>query len=160
MGTVIKGSDLMLFIKSDSETEYKSIAFATNHTLNISAETTSISSKDSGGGKWTANAVQKLSWTVSTENLYTLDGEGNLFNDLFQLMTSREIIDAVFTVDATYQSKPDEVPDGGWSPITNGQYAGQIIMTSLDMNAPSEDNASFTASFEGVGAISYIATQG
>lgn len=43
--SVIKGGDLMLFVGG------KSIAYATSHTLSISAGTKETSSKDSGG-KW------------------------------------------------------------------------------------------------------------
>lgn len=150
---IIKGSDLMLFLKPSGSTAYKSIAFATNHSLSISAETTSTSSKDSGGGKWTSNSVQKLSWTVSTENLYSLDGEGHVFDELFQLMTDRAEIDVVFSLESSYESKPEEVPDGGWTPVTTPQYKGKVVMTSLEMNAPNDDNATFSASFEGVGAF-------
>ena len=40
MGKPINGSDLMLFIDSTGEgTAFKSIAFATSHSLSISAET-------------------------------------------------------------------------------------------------------------------------
>ena len=50
MGKPINGSDLMLFIDSTGEgTAFKSIAFATSHSLSISAETVETSSKDTGG---------------------------------------------------------------------------------------------------------------
>ena len=65
---IINGGDLMLFIDG------KSIAFATNHTLSISAETAETSSKDTGG-MWVAKAIRKISWTMSTENLYAETGE-------------------------------------------------------------------------------------
>lgn len=90
MGKPINGSDLMLFIDSTGEgTAFKSIAFATSHSLSISAETVETSSKDTGG-KWVSKAPRKLSWTMSTENLYSLDGEGSTYDDLFTAMTERK----------------------------------------------------------------------
>lgn len=151
--TVTNGSDLMLFLNG------KSIAFATNHTLGISVETVETSSKDNGGGKWTSKAARKISWTVSSENLYCLKNEGptqnqgNTYDDLFDLLVARNPIDIVFSVEAQYQSKPDEVPEGGWTPITKGQYKGKAIITSLDVNAPNGDNATLSVSLEGVGAL-------
>ena len=71
--SVIKGSDLMLFV------EGKSIAYATNHTLTISADTKETSSKDSGG-KWQTSEVGILSWTCSSENLYADEAAGVTFN--------------------------------------------------------------------------------
>jgi TP901-1 family phage major tail protein len=66
-GNIINGGDLMLFIDG------KSIAFATNHTLSINAETVETTSKDHGG-KWVSKATRKISWTMNTENLYSIDG--------------------------------------------------------------------------------------
>lgn len=149
MGKVINGSDLMLFLDS------KSIAFATNHKLSISAETVEISSKDTGG-KWVSKAVRKLSWNMSTENLYSLDGAGSTYDDLFTMMTERKEIEAIFTLEKDYAIKADNVPSGGWIPSTDKQYKGKVVITSLELNAPNGDNATFTASFEGVGALSKV----
>ena len=149
MGQVINGGDLMLFLGGTS------IAFSTSHKLSISAETVETSSKDNGG-KWVAKAVRKLSWNMSTENLYSLDGAGKTYDDLFTMMTSRTEIDAIFTVEKDYATKADEVPSGGWLPMTTGQYKGKVVITSLELNAPNGDNATFTASFEGVGALTKV----
>jgi len=64
----IKGGDLMLFVDG------KSIAYATNHTLEINAETSDTSNKDEGAGDWATQEVTLLSWTASSENLYSTDG--------------------------------------------------------------------------------------
>ncbi len=152
MGKPINGGDLMLFIKGTGDTAAKSIAFATSHSLSISAETVETSSKDTGG-KWVAKAPRKLSWTVNTENLYSLDGEGKTYDDLFTLMTDRKEIDVVFSLEKDYETKADEVPTGGWTPVTTGQYKGKVVITDLVLNAPNGDNATYTASLEGVGAL-------
>lgn len=149
MNKVINGGDLMLFIGGTS------IAFATSHKLAINAETVETSSKDNGG-KWVAKAVRKLSWNMSTENLYSIAGAGKTYDDLFTMMTGRQEIDAVFALEKDYETKADEVPAEGWTPITTGQYKGKVVITSLELNAPNGDNATFTASFEGVGALSKV----
>ena len=149
MGQVINGGDLMLFLGGTS------IAFSTSHKLSISAETVETSSKDNGG-KWVAKAVRKLSWNMSTENLYSLEGAGKTYDDLFTMMTGRTEIDAIFTVERDYATKADVVPETGWVPMTTGQYKGKVVITSLELNAPNGDNATFTASFEGVGALTKV----
>ena len=58
-----------------------------------------------------------------------------------------------FTLEKDYATKADEVPTGGWIPSTTGTYVGNVIITALEANAPNGDNATFTASFEGVGAL-------
>lgn len=145
-GQVINGGDLMLFIDG------KSIAFATSHKLSINVETVETSSKDNGG-KWVSKAARKISWNCSTENLYSNDGEGLNFSDLFDKLIDRQPIEAVFCLEQDYAIKADEVPEGGWLPSTTGTYSGQVIITSLEANAPNGDNATFSASFEGVGAL-------
>lgn len=145
-GQVINGGDLMLFFDG------KSIAFATSHKLSINVETVETSSKDNGG-KWVTKAARKISWNCSTENLYSNDGEGLNFSDLFDKLIAREPIEAVFCLEQDYATKDDEVPEGGWLPSTTGTYSGQVIITSLEANAPNGDNATFSASFEGVGAL-------
>lgn len=152
MGKVINGSDLMLFLKDSTDSSATSIAFATSHSLSLSTETVETTSKDSGG-KWVAKAARKLSWTVNTENLYSLEGEGKTAADLFDYWKNGTELDAIFGLESGYASKADTVPTGGWTPLTTGQYKGKVIITSLEVNAPNGDNATFSATFEGVGAI-------
>lgn len=154
MANVINGSDLMLFINTGTAEVpvYKSIAFATSTKLSLSTETIETSSKDSGG-KWVNKEARKLSWNMTSDNLFSLDGEGQNFGDLFSMWTERKKIDVVFSLEKDYLTKTDEVPADGWTPITTGQYKGKVIITSLEANAPDGDNATYTVSFEGTGAL-------
>lgn len=79
----IKGGDMMLFLNS------KSIAYATSHTLTISGDTQDTSNKDEGGGDWASNEISKLSWTAQSENMYSIDGKGSNFDDLFDIMVAK-----------------------------------------------------------------------
>lgn len=153
-GTPINGSDLMVFLKGDS-TDYISIAFATSHSLSLSTGTVETSSKDTGG-KWVAQAPRKLSWTTTTENLFAVEGEGKVFDDLFTIWTNRTEVELVFALEKDYETKADEVPEGGWTPIATGQYKGKAIITSLEVNVPNGDNATYTATFTGVGALTKV----
>ena len=58
MSNIIKGDDLMLF-----DSEGKSIAFATSHTLTITANSSEINSKDHG--QWGASEINKINWEMS-----------------------------------------------------------------------------------------------
>ena len=150
MAKELNGSDLMIFIKEG--TAYKSLAFSTSSKLSISAETVETSSKDTGG-KWVSKSPRKLSWNMSTDNLYAVTGEGAVFDDLYTAMTNRTEIEVVFSLEKDYATKADAVPTGGWIPVTTGQLKGKAIITSLELNAPNGDNATDTASFEGTGAL-------
>lgn len=136
---VILGSDLMLF-KSG-----KALAVATSCKLTISANAMDTSSKDSG--KWTAKKAGKLSWNCSSDNLFVMTD----YKSLVDAMISREEVDLQFsTTDAE-----DGAPTNGFTPNGDG-YRGKAIITSIDMNAPDGENATYTVSFEGTGALTEV----
>lgn len=139
MSKKIKGQELMLFVNG------KSIAYATNHTLNLSAELADVSNKDEGSGDWKVQEVKQMSWEATTENLYSVDG----YNSLFTLMTAKTPITAVF---APKTETDINVPSGGTWTASSG-YTGQVIINSISVNAQVGDYATFTVNFTGVGAL-------
>lgn len=147
MAKKIKGGDLMLFLKGSS------IALATSHTLSISGDTQDTSNKDEGGGDWASSEVSKLSWTASSENMYTLDGEGTNFDTLFDLMVAKTPIDATFSIKS--ETSATDVPDGGWT-ASKPDYEGKVVINSLELNAPNGEYATYTAQFTGVGALKKV----
>lgn len=153
--TIIKGDDLMLFIPNGSN-GYKSIAYATSHTLTMSAETVDINTKDHG--EWGSTTVNKISWSISTENLYTDED----FDVLFEAMVAKTPITIVFGAKAEAQSVIVADGDAPYYTPANGDVAhanaymktGKVLITSLVANTPSGENATYTAEFQGVGALS------
>ena len=142
---IIEGGDLMLFVNGHS------VAFATSHSLSISTETSETTNKDIRGG-WAASKVKKFSWTCNTENLYANEGSGKVFPDLFDLMINKTEITAVFGLKG--EAANVDVPTTGWTAGTkNHSYTGKVIITSLEVNAPDDDNATFTCEFTGVGPL-------
>lgn len=139
MSKKIKGQELMLFVNG------KSIAYATNHTLNLSAELADVSNKDEGSGDWKVQEVKQMSWEATTENLYSVDG----YSSLFTLMTAKTPITAVF---APKTETDINVPSGGTWTASSG-YTGQVIINSISVNAQVGDYATFTVNFTGVGAL-------
>lgn len=139
----IKGGDLMLFVNG------KSIAYATNHTIEISGETQQEGHKDINSD-WDSIDVTKLSWTASSENLCSADGRGRLYGDLESLMVYHTKIDLVLSLKAptTYT----EPPVDGWYTQDIG-YTGKAIITDLQLNAPNGEYATFTVQFTGVGPL-------
>lgn len=139
----VLGKDLMLFVDS------KAIALATSCKLSISSETIDTQSKDSG--IWTEKDIKKLSWNCSSENLFSADADANSYDKLFALMIARKPITIKFGIPANGDS--GELPEGGWTIPTTGAYSGTVLITSLELNAPDGDKATFSAQFEGTGAL-------
>lgn len=160
---ILKGDDLMIFDASG-----RSIAFATSHTLTLTADSQEISCKDSG--VWKDNFITKMSWEVSSENLYSEDG----YKDLFDKMVEGKAIQIYFgKADATKYAKKSSdswsddnaltdksyginSPEEAWT--VKGQYAyvGKAVISSLTLNAASGDNATYSATFTGTGKLQVV----
>lgn len=138
----VKGGALMLFLSGSS------IAYATSHTLTINSETTDTSNKDENAD-WSSQEVTTLSWNASSENLYSEDGHGENYSDLYDLMVAKTPIAAVF---CQKSETGDTVPTGGWTPSTP-KYEGNVVITSLTLNAPNGEYATYSAEFQGVGKL-------
>jgi len=98
---IIKGRDLMLFNSSGN-----SYAYATNHTLTITAETTDISSKDHG--IWGASEISKYTWEITSENLFTSDE----YDSLFSTMLAGDAITVRFGLKTDQADLSKNVADG------------------------------------------------
>ena len=153
MGNIVKGKKLMCFVKSGEGT-YKSIGFSTNHTLSTSASTISVSHKDladAGAGKWDDQEIDTLSWTITSESFYANQAEGIGFADLFGYYAAGTVLDLKFGVVAANTSG---VPTGGWVVPSSGTVlSGKAIISSIDLNAPVDDNVTVSIQFQGKGAL-------
>ena len=153
MGNIVKGKKLMCFVKA-GDGSYKSIGFCTNHTLSTSASTISVSHKDlpdAGSGKWDDADIDTLSWTITAEAFYANTVEGIGFADVYGYYAAGTVLDLKFGVAADSSTG---VPTGGWAvPATGTVLSGKAIISSIDLNAPVDDNGSFSLTFTGKGAL-------
>lgn len=152
---IIKGKKLMLFIK-ESDT-YKAIAFATNHTFSTSASTISVSHKDladlaTGAAKWDDQDIDTFSWSITSEHLYANEGAGYTANDIFALYANGTLLDVKFGL---ADAGTTGAPATGWVPSTSESQmlSGKAVITSLDINASVDDNASWSITLTGKGPI-------
>ncbi len=152
MAQMERGDDIMLF-----DDKGKSLAFGKSHTLTIGVETQEVSTKDHGifGSK----KATKVTWSISAEHMYS---EG-AYDTLFDKMVALEPITVYFGKKKS-EAADKTVADGdldAWKPNTPTQSTlrtGQVIITKLDLQAQSGDNATFSVEFEGVGKISKAKT--
>lgn len=153
----IKGGDLMLFVGG------KAIAFATSHTLSLSAETQDTSNKDEGGGKWGSSEVKLLSWSAKSENFYCMSDtsgkadDNSTYADVFDLMVAGEAVDAVFALKAESANDIADITgtDKVWTPKAP-KYSGKVIITSLEVSASNGDFATYSVDFTGVGELKKV----
>lgn len=147
MNQTIKGKDLMVFLAG------KSIALATNHTFEVTANTTDTTTKDDLG-KFSNTEVSTIAWSLSSENLVSLEGEdGHNTVDIVDLALAGNKVDVKFSL-----SKPlgGEVVAGGFTPNTdvpNTIYSGQAVITSVNINAQNGEKATYSVQFTGAGKL-------
>jgi len=136
---IIKGDTLMLF-KGDS-----ALAYATAHTLTITGNTIDISSKDHG--YWGASEVGNITWEITSENLYTSQD----YDALFTAMVAKTPITVSFAPASNYNENGLSDSLTAW---TKGLgYTGKAVISSLVANANTGENATFSVTLTGVGAI-------
>ena len=142
--TILKGDELMLFYNG------KAFAYATSHTLTITGSTLDIATKDHGF--WGASEVGKLTWEITTENLYTDDD----YDKLYDLMQSRTPITVAFANVSNYDANGLTSVGGSvdaWTADQTKFRSGKAVITSLVANANTGENATLSATFTGAGPL-------
>lgn len=136
----------MLFVNN------KSIAYATSHTLTLSTETQQINSKDHG--TYTSQLPVSRAWELTSENLYT-DGD---FETLFDAWANGTKLTVIWGKRS--ESDSVVVADGdaaNYTPLTSGTdnnyWTGSAYITSLTANANTKENATYSVTLTGTGAI-------
>ncbi len=145
MANIIKGDELMLF-----DAQGNAFAYATSHTLTITGNTVDVSSKDHGF--WGASEVGSITWEITTENLYTDDD----YDKLFDMMVTAEPITVAFAKASNYDVNGLASTGGSvqaWTPSQTDYRSGKAVLTSLTVNANTGENATYSATFTGSGAL-------
>lgn len=159
--SIVKGQELMVFLNGES------LAWATSHSLSVTAGTGDISTKDHGF--FGATNITSISWEVSSENLYTDEG----FDALYKAMAiTREPVQIVFghytndkslatggiadTNTDSWTSPFDGDSNDEATPSAKTYYTGKAYITSLSANAANGDNATYSVTFSGVGELKQV----
>jgi predicted secreted protein len=111
----------------------------TEGSISISMETRDITTKDSSGYRELLEGVR--SGSISVSGLVDDDGNGGAGSDLFAVLDGRSSVAIVFGFD-------------GASDDYN--YTCSAFCTSLEVSAATEDNVTYSASFEITGAITEV----
>ena len=144
---VIYGSDLMIFLGGES------IAHATSCSVSQTMNTNEIASKDFGR----ANEVitTTLSWTMTTENLYTADG----FTKLLKAQNEGKRVTVVFghSKDGNnHNYNGNQLQGDAWALDSTHEYlTGSGYISDLGVTAPNGEIATTSATIQGSGALTF-----
>ena len=138
----VRGNELMLFKAQ------KSLACATSHTLNLTVNTTDVAHKDVG--MWQTSVVTGYAWEVSSENLMVVAEYKNLFKELVK----GDPVEIDFGIAGDFNVNGIEsIVGNNWTPGTTLKLTGKAIITALNLNAPAGDNANYSITLKGNGAL-------
>ena len=121
----IKGVDVLIKIGSQV------IGGQRNATVEMSAETLDTTTKSSGG--WSTKIAGLKSWTCSADGVFFIDDAGH------------KACETAFLAGNAVQVELSN---------TSGlYYAGDVIITSMSVEAGQDDVVSYSVSFEGTGEL-------
>lgn len=150
MKPIVYGDELQLFlpVTEGNKTVYKSLAFATNHVLSLSADTQEISSKDHG--VYGAKVNTKISWEITADYLYSSD-----YATLANAMINRTQLKVIIGNVKDWSENGINNSATYWSPDTNGDFVkqGDVTITSLTLNASNGEVANYSVTLTGSGAL-------
>lgn len=125
-----------------------SLAYATSHQLSLSGNAIEVSSKDHG--EWTSKMIGKLSWSITSDNLFTEED----YSSMVDLWIARTPIEIIFTLKK--EADGVVIPATGWTPKASSGYKGKVVITGITTNAPDNENATYSITLEGAGALSKV----
>ena len=134
---ITNGTGLVLEVSTDDGTTYYPTAFATSCSLSINMDTRDTTTKSSAG--WSEKLEAVRSWSVEAEGLqdFTAGSTTTEFDELWGELDTRSVVKIKFKT------------------ATSGDYyySGDAYITSLSMDAPMEDNVTYSVSLEGTGVL-------
>lgn len=132
----INGTDLRIWIDDVI------VAHATSHTLSVKMGTRGTSDKDSG--VFETKEPGRFEVSGSSDSLMVYDS----FETILAALTARQPL----KMDFGQKNEADSNLDTSYIYAT-----GNFILTGFDMNAPDNDNAGFTISFEHYSDFEFVA---
>lgn len=149
---IIKGSKIMVFLQVEGA--LKPIAFATSHSFQKQLNTQDITCKDFGDVA--AVIPQNYTWTMTTDNLYSVAGY-KMVNDAFKQMKQVTVYFGAssYSQDTTQESIVDAEDATEWTTSGFGEQ-GLAYITDLQVTAQAGENATMSATFTGTGTLTEI----
>jgi len=132
---IMNSSDVVIRIGTDGAT-YETVGKMTSANLSVSVETRDTTNKDSGA--WNESLVGMKSWTLSGEGLVVYNNSGKATpDDIYTYLNNRTEVHIEFGSETA-----DEI-----------YYSGQGFITEFSNDSGFEDNATFSFTLQGNGAL-------
>tara|TARA_R100001463_G_scaffold101587_1_gene156057 strand:+ start:2083 stop:2490 length:408 start_codon:yes stop_codon:yes gene_type:complete len=129
-------TDVVLKIDTAAGSSYETILYATSASLSISRDLRDSTTKSSAG--WQENLSGLKSWELSSDSFVNFTSATGLQSD--------EIIAEMLAADPKVTVQ--------FGVVGTKTYTGEAFITSVSMDAGVEENATFSVSLQGTGALS------
>lgn len=130
----LAGKDMLLCIYNDDGTSLLAISGQQGLTINRSADTIEITSKDTLGG-WKSKIAGMKEWSIDNDGIYMLDDESHKL-----LSKAFENGDPICLKVVNAKAK-------------KGMFGGLAVITDYPIEAPYDDSVTYSLTFEGMGAL-------
>ena len=143
---LVNGDNFLLYLTSGKTV----VAYATSCSLQVDSETIDTSSKFSC--KWQSNMGGKASYTISADALYCQDIEGGIsFDKLLEYMVKGEQIEWYMGEEMAHSGSCETNPHT--LDTSKTYYNGKAIVSSVSLEAGSNEIASCSITLNGAGEI-------
>lgn len=128
------GKDILLAIWNDDGTQILAVGGQRSLTINRSADTVEVTSKDTDGG-WKSFISGMKEWSIDTDGIYVKDDE------------SHKILSKAFDAGSpvcikVYNNK-----------LKKGMFGGLATITDYPIEAPYDDSVTYSMTFSGMGKL-------
>lgn len=128
------GKDLLLAVWNADGTEILAVGGQKSLTINRSADTIEITSKDTDGG-WKAYISGMKEWSIDSDGIYIKNDE------------SHSVLSAAFEAGDPVCIKVYD------NKRRKGMFGGLAVITDYPIEAPYDDSVTYTLKFNGMGAL-------
>lgn len=144
MSNVLDGTDLILSVGGNA------LGYSTGCKITTSTETGERVTKEAAAGKWKEKYVKSFSESISADGVVLTDGttETPTYDQLKDLQLAGK------AVEVTYGVREGSTRNGK----TAGQYKGNFLITSLDLDGQAGDDAKYSIQLENCGKVEKVGT--
>ncbi len=142
MSKVLDGTDLILSVGG------KALGFSTGCKITTTTETGERVTKEATAGKWKEKYVKSFSESISADGVVLVDGTAT--TPTYDQLKDLQIAGAA--IECTYAVRSGSTREGK----TSGQYKGNYIITSLDLDGQAGDDAKYSIQLENCGKVEKV----
>lgn len=138
--SAIAGKDILLAVWDATGANILAVAGQQGLTINRSADTIEVSTKDTEGG-WKASIAGMKEWSIDLDGLYVKD-------DTSQTILSTAFTNGDLVCIKVYDAKAKK-----------GMFGGIAAITDYPIEAPYDDAVTYSVSFSGVGKLTDLSVE-